>query len=178
MKPYEFISRAKSQLNKGIKYRMAGGKQLPVGSTCADEVNSCDCSAFVCWVARMRKLQEHEQHWLFYLNGGWLNTDGMWRDADEQMGNFMALDNAEPGAIIVYPAKWVSGVPGPRVGHVGIVVSVDSRKEPTGVIHCSSGNYRSTGDAIRVADSARLWTKRKACRYVWPSSVEYDGGGA
>lgn len=174
MTPGELIERARGQQARHIAYRLGGGKQIPYGEDCCDEQGSCDCSSFVCWCAGLRKYQNRELWWLHNLNGGWLNTDGIWYDASpsHSTGHF---ETCEPqvGSIIVYPASWVSDptrTPKIKVGHIGIVSDVRNGVASK-VIHCSSGNYRKHGDAIQETN-ADVFISKLDTRYVWASSVE------
>ena len=191
MEVNDAMERARSQLGLETKYRLGGGKTKPRGSTCRDEDHGCDCSAFVCWVLRFPKWQNDEIWYLDELNDGWLNTDGMWLDAKRSFGFFAELAFPLPGAIVVYPAHrgrlGLPSTPGPRVGHVGIVTSVSRRNARAGrrgelegvdfvpttakqVVHCSAGNFRGWGDAIRETD-ATVWNRRRSTIYAWPSSI-------
>ena len=186
------LERGRSQVELGTKYRLGGGKTIPRGSTCQDEDKGCDCSAFVCWVLRLPKWQNDEIWYLDKLNDGWLNTDGMWLDAKRSFGFFSELAFPLPGAIVVYPAHrgrmGLPSTPGPRIGHVGIVTAVSRRTNaragrrgelegvafvPTvakQVVHCSGGNFRGWGDAIRETD-ATVWERRRSTIFAWPSSI-------
>ena len=170
MTVHEFIQRATAQTGKGAVYRFGGGRTTPYGSSPLDETRGCDCSAFVCWCARIEKYQGHQLWWLKKLNDGWLNTDGIWVDAvQHRQGFFDELEKPEIGAIAVYPASHVAGVSGPKIGHTGIVTHIED-DVVTGVIHCSSSNYRNYGDAIYMTDNS-VFRGKKALRYVWPASV-------
>jgi hypothetical protein len=69
----------------------------------------------------------------------------MVNDARKDTGFFQRLAAPKPGCIIVFP-----GPPLRKIGHVGIVTEVDDLgTTATKVLHCSSGNYRKFGDAIR-----------------------------
>ena len=192
MEVKDAIERAKGQVGLETKYRLGGGKTRPVGSNCRDEDDGCDCSAFVCWVLRLPKWQNDEIWYLDELNDGWLNTDGMWLDSKRSFGFFEELVFPLPGSIVVYPAHrdrmGLPSAPGPKVGHVGIVTEVSRRQNtragragfldgvefvPTTakkVVHCSGGNFRGWGDAIRETD-ATVWNRRRSTIYSWPSSI-------
>ena len=189
------LARARSQIGLPTTYRMGGGKITPVGSDCRDESKSADCSAFICWVLGFRKWQAESIWYMNELNDGWYSTDGMWLDARRSFGFFEELAFPLPGAIVVYPAHrgrmGLPSTPGPKVGHVGIVTEVSRRPNtragragllddveyvPTAakkVVHCSGGNFRGWGDAIRETDAA-VWKRRRSTIYAWPSSVRPD----
>ena len=177
MTPEEVIARARSQIGLGTVYKLGGGKTVPSGSTCHDEFNGCDCSAFVCWVLKMRKYQGEEFWWLNKVNGGWYNTDGIWVDARGMAedvgplytGCFTEIDEPKPGCIAVYPAEWISKIAGPEIGHIGIVTEVTDFANWK-IIHCSSGNYRGFQDAIRETEN-NSFINKAALLFAWPSSV-------
>lgn len=195
MQVQDLIDRARSQLGQAARYRLGGGKTDPRGSTCLDEDRSADCSAFVTWCFRLPKYQAAEVWYLEDLNGGWLNTDGMWLDAHRPYGFFELLEAPLPGCLVVFPAHrggplGLPEPPGPKVGHCGIVLEVSrktagrdkdtpwewsgqsiARTQADKVIHCSSGNARSWGDAIRETDTT-VFDRRSSTIYAWPSSVE------
>lgn len=168
----EFLARARSQLKFELSYRLGAGKIVPSGEHCGDETMGCDCSAFVCWCARMRKYQGEELWWLSKHNGGWLNTDGIWIDAVKHTSGNFEPASRKPGAVVVYPGASIEEAFGSsRWGHVGIVTAIDEDKLT--VIHCSSGNYKKTGRAVMETDG-ELFTRRKAI-FCWPASVEPSG---
>lgn len=141
MKRAEVLARARSNIPKKIKYRLGGGKLRAIGDSCADEQNSCDCSAFVCWSLGIDK---HTNHPLYIkFNEGWCNTDAIVNDIKNSTGFFKQISVPEVGCVIVYPQN--SG--GHKIGHIGIVTEVINGKV-TKVIHCSSGNYKKTGNAV------------------------------
>ncbi len=108
-----------------------------------DRGRHSDCSGFAAWCCGYSR-QTHDP---FYVgrNGGWINTDSMRADGLATGGMFTAVIRAEPGDLIVFPG----GIPGHTIGHVGVISEVDSTGCPTRVVHCSSGNYRRTGDAVQ-----------------------------
>ncbi len=138
----EVLQRARSAIGKKIRYRLGAGGIDPKAPTPASVDNACDCSGFVCWCLGISRKTDHP----FYvrLNGGWINTDAIVRDALEPVGFFRRLENPKVGCLIVFPSKR----PQRPYGHVGIVTEVQAGKVSK-VIHCSSGNYRRYRDAIR-----------------------------
>jgi hypothetical protein len=138
----ELLARARSQLGRGIKYRLGAGGMVPSASSPANSAGDCDCSGFSGWCAGVSRLTKHPVHVKF--NGGWINTDAMHYDAVKRLAGFFELLVApKPGAFVLYPGSKKKGV-----GHVGIVTSVDAKDQIAKVIHCSIGNYRKNGDAI------------------------------
>jgi hypothetical protein len=174
----ELLDRARSQLGRGTVYRYGGGKIIPEGTDCRDELGGCDCSAFACWVFRMRKWQADELYWLKELNDGWYSTDGIWMDAmgndsgsfgPAYTGNFFRCRLPIVGCAVVYPSAAVSKKKGPRIGHVGIITKVRSRNDYS-IIHCSSSNFKRTGDAIQET-SGRLFERVSSSIFAWPASM-------
>lgn len=144
----ELLARVRSAAGNQTIYKMGGGTLDPRTPSPRDEQGCCDCSAFVCWALELAKYQPGLA-WLAKVNGGWLNTDGIWWDATrERTGFFDQLERPAVGCVLVYPSKRVSGWPGPPVGHIGIVTALDAEGRASRVIHCSSGNYRKGKDAI------------------------------
>ena len=162
----EFLARARGQVGQGTVYGMGRGATL--GPSPRDEIGACDCSAFVCWCLDIRK-QQTQFAWLVALNGGWYNTDGMWWDATrESTGFFEKIDKPEPGALVVFPGRATSKLAGPKIGHVGVITSVAANGSYK-IVHCSSGNFRTTGDAIR--ETAPTMFTTASTIVAWPAAV-------
>lgn len=129
----------------GTVYLLGAGGMQPASARPwdTDRGRHCDCSGFAAWACGYSRQTSDP----FYVgrNGGWINTDAMRADGYSTGGVFSAVAVAEPGDLIVFPG----GVPGHNIGHVGVVAAVDASGKPARVVHCSSGNYRNTGDAIR-----------------------------
>jgi LysM repeat protein len=140
--PDLLITRAKSAVNKGIRYRLGAGGMRPSAPLPTTD-NFCDCSGFVCWVIGLSR----ETTIPFYQKfGGWIFTDSMVADINSQVGIFERLVVPEVGCIVVYGA-------GNKIGHVGIVSETQSGKMKK-VIHCSAGNDRKFKDAIQETSPA------------------------
>ena len=175
MRVDELVTRARSQIGKGTVYRLGGGNLDPSAPHPRDEQESADCSAFACWAIGIRKYQP-QFRWLVAFNGGWYNTGAVWRDADVPIGLFEMATQPYVGCLMVYPSVALArthlrGVRrGPSVGHVGVVTEARGGKA-TRVVHCSSGNFRRTGDAIRETDAA-VFERVAYSRYVWCATVE------
>jgi hypothetical protein len=162
----DLIARARRQVGKRTVYGL--GRGVTVGESPRDETGACDCSAFVCWCLGIRKRQTNFA-WLTNLNGGWYNTDGIWWDAaKESTGFFEQIASPRPGALVVFPGNATSKATGPKIGHIGVVISVSS----TGacrVIHCSSGNFKRNGDAIQ--ETAADVFKPPSTIFAWGAMV-------
>lgn len=162
----EFLARVRSQVGQNTIYGL--GRGTTVGPSPRDETGACDCSAFVCWCLDIRKRQT-QFAWLTRLNHGWFNTDGIWWDATrETTGFFEKIDAPEPGAIVVFPSNAISEQPGPKIGHVAVITSV-AADGSFRVVHCSSGNFKKTGDAIRETEPT-MFTPASTI-FAWPAPV-------
>lgn len=167
----DLLARARSQIGKQTRYALGGGTVS--GTTCQDPSKACDCSGFVLWCLQWRRRYPDEA-WLKKATGGWLNTDGIWYDSVTEVqvqGRFVSPCERTAGALIVYPASWMThsvlGMPkgsGPQVGHIGILTAPDK------VIHCSAGNWRKCGDAI-TQTGTEIFDRVSATRTVWPHTV-------
>ena len=128
---------ARAQSVSGLKtvYKLGKGGFDPAKAM----TGSCDCSGFVAWAIGIpRELPPKSNKWLdtdAYYAGGKPVKAGLFSQ--------IAIEDAEPGDLLVYPDK--NG----HQGHIGIVTQVDL-KAPTYVIHCSLGNYKNYDDAIRI----------------------------
>jgi hypothetical protein len=162
----DFIARARSQIGQSTAYGL--GRGTTTGASPRDEIGACDCSAFVCWCLDIRKHQPSFA-WLVKLNGGWYNTDGMWWDAGkERTGFFERIAGPRQGAIVVFPSRGLSKTTGPKIGHVGLVTRVGADGSYR-VVHCSAGNFRSTGDAIQ--ETASTMFTPPSTLFAWASPI-------
>ena len=140
-----------SAVSRGCKYKLgAGGRLWHKGTPWTPALMTCDCSGFVAWCIGEDRHTNHP--WYRALNGGWLETTAILRDAREPaFGMFaeVAWEAALPGDFLVW------GDSGGKQGHVGIVTTVGGalHRGPTLVAHCSMGNWRQTKDAIGVTDA-------------------------
>jgi len=166
MTPDALIKRARSQLGKTIRYKLGGGgygvdKPSPGGGG-GHEKDQCDCSGFVCWALNISRMTRNE-YYLMTLKTDWISTVSMYADCGDTAGLFRVSETVKPGCVIVYP----DGALGKKKqGHVGIVTAVQGGKVKS-IIHCSSGNYVKTGDAIGENLDA-TWTKMlDKSRFGW-----------
>lgn len=140
--PNDLILRAKSAINKGIRYELGKGGMNP-NSILPTTNKLCDCSGFVCWVLGISRKSDNP----FYAKfGGWIYTDSMVIDINSQAGLFEKLNTPEVGCIVVYGA-------GREIGHVGLVSKVENG-QMIKVIHCSSGNDTTYHDSIQETSAA------------------------
>lgn len=157
MKRHEVVARAREAIGKGTAYKLGAGGRLKnpgIGS-------ELDCSGFAAVVLGVDRYLEP---WLPHYEGGdWLETSALVRDAQSPWGFVTEVPwlEAKPGDLLVW------GDRGKGQGHVGVVVSVDA-SGPKTVVHCSSGNWRTTGDAIRET-TASIFQRNGAivARVAW-----------
>lgn len=142
MTPSALIARARSALGRKVVYRLGAGGMAPksVGPEGSD--GACDCSGYVAWALGISR-QTNDPFYL-HVMGGWINTTAIVADAKDPSGLFTRIANPKPGCLILYAA----GSSGRANGHVGIVTTVIDNA-PVQVIHCASGNFKRTGDAIQ-----------------------------
>jgi len=129
-------------MNSGLPTPAAGGK--------------CDCTGFVAWcLGFSRKLNDR-----FYVdfNGGWFETTAVWTDVSLNVG-IMEPSGKKPGAVLVYPDA--NG----HQGHVGLLI------DATHVVHCSSSNDATFGDAIQITPLT-VFNKNKDTRVGWLYGLE------
>ncbi len=169
----ELLQRTESQKGLGIEYRLGGGAVHAARNTCADGAHTCDCSAFVCWALGIDKQGSYP-----YLvppgkpvepGNQWYGTDNIWNDAVHlEVGLFQQIADPVAGCVVVFPARRrPDGKSTP--GHIGLVV----RGGPAGVeavLHCSSGNFKATGDAIRETDDT-VFRNRVGLIYAWCARI-------
>lgn len=162
----ELLKRARAQAKLPTIYGLGRGRTL--GPDPRDETGACDCSAYVCWCLDIRKSQP-ALAWLRNVNGGWYNTDGIWWDATkEATGFFEAIPAPRPGCVVVYPSSAHRDKKTPPIGQIGIVTEVTGNSYR--VIHCSNGNYKNFGDAIRETGPA-VFLAQPAATFAWAAPV-------
>jgi hypothetical protein len=156
MKANEVVSRAQASVAQGCKYVLGKGGFSPASKFPWSSRGECDCSGFVAWCLGISR--QTDNPWYAKQNGGWVETSAMVRDAASPYGFFDQVPwvQATPGMLVVYGDSKKNGKT--VQGHVGVVSSVDAAG-PTHVIHCSSGNYKRTGDAIRET-GPDLWKSK------------------
>ena len=169
----ELLERARSQTGLGIKYKMGGGTSKAARHTCADSNNACDCSSFVCWALGIDKNGSYP-----FLRrpgtqpdpgGEWYGTDQIWDDAvNLRLGLFSKIDAPVPGCVIVFPTTWRDGRARPA-GHCGIVTQVSGGRVKK-ILHCSSGNFRATGDAVQETDASVFTDLRTV--FAWCGRID------
>lgn len=164
----ELLARARSAQGKGTIYTLGGGVNNPKAANPKDVNGACDCSGYVCWALGMKRFQPDNP---FYkgFNGGWVNTDSMFADANTAVGFFHKLPVPVVGALLVFPKQ-----KGAVAGHVGIITGVDaSTGKVLSVIHCSSGNFKKTKDAIQDTPPTVFTAPNTIA--IWYEGLTLDG---
>lgn len=140
-----------------IAYRLDNSGLLggddPSAPLCADwsygyRTLTADCIGFALWAAGMSRYQPG----YVGMNGSWLNTDSLVRDAEGQMKYVRPVMSGErvlPGDFFVTTSKYVMGIRR-EVGHIGIVV----RPRPSDafehlLIDCSPFHGKTTAIGLR-----------------------------
>ena len=138
----DLLARAHRAMHHGCIYKLGMGGIRENAYWPWNTRGECDCSGFAAWCLGVSRHTDHP--WYKEQNGGWLETTAIARDCKTPFGIFeeVAWTDARPGHFLV----WGDSQRGQ--GHIGIVSQV-ATDGPTHAIHCSSGNYRSGGDAIR-----------------------------
>lgn len=137
------LKRARSALGKKTVYALGRGGINPLKPL----TKECDCSGFVAWAIGIpRELPPGSDHWL--------QTTTYWQ-GDKGHFDPVAKDETLSGDLYVYPD--LDG----KQGHIGIITSTKNGA-PEKILHCSSGNYRRTGDAIQETSPAVFAAHPKA----------------
>ena len=154
---FEVLARSRAAIGRGTTYKLGAGGRLSnpgVGT-------ELDCSGFVAVVLGVDRYLEK---WLPHYEGGdWLETTTLVRDALSSWGFVSAVPwpDAKPGDLLVW------GDRGKGQGHVGVVATCGP-DGPKTVVHCSSGNFKQTGDAIRETGAGMfLRNGAIAARVAW-----------
>jgi hypothetical protein len=149
MKPEEVVRRARSVINLGCAYKLGKGGFSPAAPVPWSSVGECDCSGFASWAIGVSR--QTDNPWYKKQNGGWFETSAIVADCKTPFGFFdlVPWELAEPGMLLVWGDSKAAGKV--RQGHVGIITVVRNG-EPNSVAHCSSGNFRTFGDAIQETD--------------------------
>lgn len=137
----EVAQRAQSARGHDCTYRLGKGGFNPASPYPWNSHGECDCSGFAAWCLGFPRHVDHP--WYVQMNGGWIETSQIVRDALSPFGFFEKIDWAQArlGDLIVY------GDHDGHQGHVGVITDLDG-DGPKMVTHCSLGNFRTFGDAI------------------------------
>lgn len=162
--------KAKTAIGK-LTYKLGAGGRNPHAPTPGNAERQCDCAGFVCWSLGFDRKQP-----AFYHDWGWVNTDSMVAEARGFGKYFKEVPTPSKGIVVVYPGIYKDGKR-IRIGHTGIVTSNPTRPwKGSGtdymalrVTHCSAGNYKKYGAAIRETH-ALVWAGKGSL------FLEYQGG--
>jgi len=150
------LLRAQSVLQKKTIYKLGKGGFDPSKPM----TTQCDCSGFIAWAIGIpRELPPRSNKWL--------STDEYWAGGKPvKVGLFAKkeMNLATVGDLLVYPDS------GGKQGHIAIVVKVQNGK-PVSIIHCSNGNFKNFGDAIRETDPGVFLSGNHPTRLM---QVNYD----
>lgn len=138
------LDRARQACAIPTKYVLGKGGMKPTREVPGNSEGQCDCSGFVSWCLGISRQTTNP----FYrqLNGGWIETTAVAADALKPGGVFVKVEQPAPGDIIVWGDRRVNGRH--TQGHIGVISAVEDGRA-TRVIHCSSGNFRRTGQAVQ-----------------------------
>ncbi|GLO11945.1 hypothetical protein PPUJ20028_05260 [Pseudomonas putida] len=166
------IARATSGAGKKTIYKSPG--KMPSFDASVWPYNSQnDCSGYVDWCLRFSPNRKVDHPLYKKINGGWFETSGIHADGLASTGYFSRIENAKPGAILVYP-DYTGSDGNSHDGHMGIVLEVNGGKGVKGVtkiVHCSNGAYTKLGDAIQITGS-EIWQIKKESIIVWLDGLE------
>lgn len=159
MTPADAVARARLAIGHRCLYFLGHGGFDPLRSFPWHNdpaIDGCDCSGFVAWclgLSRRIVAGPLAARYKPYF-GEWLETSAIVRDAKSPFGLFTAVpwEEARSGDLLVY------GDADGHQGHVGIVASADHHG-PLTVVHCSSGNFKGTGDAVQET-GPHIWQAR------------------
>lgn len=158
-----YLNRARSAVNKGVRYGLGKGGYFPTDPLpCRKSVKLvkliptlalwCDCSGFIAWVLGISRKPSAKWKW-------WLSTDSIWSDATGPQVLFERLDLPVAGCIAVYP-DWRDGAGKKHEGHVAIVADVAARS----VVDCSGSQ-----NGITEHPAPYFWSGTRPtvwCRYI------------
>jgi cell wall-associated NlpC family hydrolase len=147
----QVVARARSAIGKGIVYELGSGGRDPWAPMPSGAGLACDCSGFAAWALGVDRYLRNDE-----LPDApdyeWFETSNIVRDSREPGGIVSEVfwQDALPGDMLVWGDS--RGSDGRKhQGHVGIVASLG----PTGpetVVHCSMGNWKKFGEAVRETE--------------------------
>lgn len=145
----EVVRRALSCVGRGV-YRLGRGGHRPADPAPFDASGASDCSGFASWCLGLDRYQPTA------IDGGWISTDSIVRDArgPRRMFREVPIGEAKAGDLVVYPGRFVAGRR-VGIGHVGVVVEPGATIAACRVAHCAA----SGPVAVRVSDG-RPWARR------------------
>lgn len=154
---------SESITNGRVMYRLGKGGLHPESEWPWNEERELDCSGFAAWCWGMSRHFPDMPG-----EGAWIETTAIVADAEDDGEVFVKLNQPRVGCGVVWGDSGRGAAR--RQGHIGIVaeVSVDALGHPrvTAVIHCSSKNFHTTGNAIRI--TSPIMFARNGAIYVAP----------
>ncbi len=136
-------------------YALGRGGRHPEAASPGDADGRLDCSGFASWCLGLDRKSDA-------IDGGWISTDSIVRDATGKRRLFRSVDEIHAGDLVVFPGRYVAGRR-VAIGHVGVVVEAGPTIEACRVAHCHGPSGRSP--AISVRDG-RTWRRGIAVRPV------------
>ena len=132
------------------RYKLGKGGRKPRALVPWDAEGLCDCSGFASWCLGLDRYQPGR------IEGEWISTTSIYRDATgpHRMFAAVALEDARPGDLVVYPSTYRAGVR-TGIGHVGVIVNVGGGWSGLGIVDCASRK----GAAIGHRDGG-LWGRK------------------
>lgn len=164
----EAIERAKRIASGSSKYILGAGGRNPQADTpftSKNGVSGSDCIGFVLWCLGLDRLQPD---YPFYE--GWINTDSMILDVEDQQTRFKEAPKPFPGCAVVYPSIWKDGKMA-RMGHIGLVVEVPANF-PSDWKHLSLADRKYWMDRVTVIDCAAAIARKLTGKAVGKRSAK------
>lgn len=148
------VARARSAPGRSTRYLLGAGGRDPSapfpGTPDGPRPPLCDCSGFVAWCLGIDRFLPNDLIPGLPGDERWFETTRIYEDALSPWG-FVAqvpLETTLPGDLLVWPDR-----PPGQQGHVGLVTEIDDAAVAR-VMHCSSSNFKHTGDAIQETPPA------------------------
>lgn len=150
------IQRAYSALDFTTQYKLGEGGFNPI----IPLTPQCDCSGFIAWVIGIpREFPPGSNRWL--------STTEYWTGGSPVLAGLLSqveLHQTQVGDLLVYPHH--NG----QVGHIALVNEVKF-SQPVQILHCSSGNYKNFGNAVKITSTAVFFETVQTTRVM---RINYD----
>jgi hypothetical protein len=145
------MERAYSALRLTTQYKLGEGGFNPVEPL----TPQCDCSGFIAWTIGIpREFPPGSNKWLStteYWTGGFPVQPGLLSQVE--------LHQAQVGDLLVYPHQ--NG----QVGHIALINEV-SNNQPAQILHCSSGNFKDFGNAVKITSTDVFFEREQPTRVM------------
>lgn len=149
------VKKARGWIGKNTVYKLSASTPGKI----------CDCSGMT---AAAYGYKRDDKSVLGPTDGSYHYTNSIVADALDNGDFYELLPAPEIGCFVVYPGITKAGKR-IRIGHIGIVTDVPDKWagdfSTIKVVHCSSGNYKKTGDAIQETSGA-LWAGKQTHKGV------------